>query len=160
MVCLDFRDQLLDYDPNMAKRTHVIDDQADYFNTDSNKSVWPLVAASKLAHTLTCLLRCRWQSRQERDAARHREQELREQQKEGRRTTKMTIDFAGRRLVEEEPDVVDIYEEERLKQDVERTQARLATARGPVVERQRPTKDELMTQSRDLVAVLLCARLS
>ena len=31
------RDQLLDYDRNAAKRTHFIDDQADYFNTDSNK---------------------------------------------------------------------------------------------------------------------------
>eukprot|EP00045_Choanoeca_perplexa_P017541 m.256361 g.256361 ORF g.256361 m.256361 type:complete len:624 (+) comp17564_c0_seq2:2521-4392(+) len=121
------RDQLLDFDRNMAKRTHVIDDQADYFNTDSNK----------------------WQSRKERDAARKREQALRDKQHEGRRSTKMTFDFAGRQLVEEAPAVMDIYEEERVEQEQARDKTRLATARGFVVATDGGEEEEMVLSLQD-----------
>ena len=56
----------------------------------------------------------------------------------------MTIDFAGRRLVEEAPEVVDIYEEERVEQEQVRDKARLATARGFVVANDGDEQEEMI----------------
>ncbi|EDQ91729.1 uncharacterized protein MONBRDRAFT_35853 [Monosiga brevicollis MX1] len=94
-------DQLLDYDRNMAQRTRVIDDQADYFNTDGNK----------------------WQSRQERDAARQREAEMRDERRAARRENRITIDFAGRQVRQADVEEVDIYAEAHREEEERRERA-------------------------------------
>ncbi|XP_072258314.1 activating signal cointegrator 1 [Pyxicephalus adspersus] len=77
---LQHRDKLLEYDKTSVRRTHVIDDESDYFSTDSNQ----------------------WLSKVERDALCKREQELQELRHASRLSRKVTIDFAGRKVFEEE----------------------------------------------------------
>lgn len=63
-----------------AKRTQVIDDESDYFSTDSNQ----------------------WLKPSERDALRHKQQEVHAQRHASRRDRyRITFDFAGRRVMEE-----------------------------------------------------------
>ena len=64
-----------------VQRTKVIDDDSDYFTVDS-----------------------RWLSDKERELLREREERLREEHRGSRRKKKMTLDIAGRRVVEEEED--------------------------------------------------------
>eukprot|EP00043_Microstomoeca_roanoka_P014564 m.144588 g.144588 ORF g.144588 m.144588 type:complete len:614 (-) comp16045_c2_seq1:107-1948(-) len=91
------KDMLLDFDRNSAKRTRVIDDEADYFSTDSNK----------------------WLSRKQRDELQQKEEELRQQRHDARRNRMLTIDFAGRRIVDTGPQVVDVYALAREQQEHE-----------------------------------------
>ncbi|XP_076104447.1 activating signal cointegrator 1-like [Mytilus galloprovincialis] len=83
---LQHKDKLLDYDKTSARRTQVIDDESDYFATDSN----------------------RWLSNKEREKLRKREEELRSQRFASRKDRKITLDFAGRQVLEEN-NTVDMY---------------------------------------------------
>ncbi|KAK7486815.1 hypothetical protein BaRGS_00021962 [Batillaria attramentaria] len=74
------KDRLIEYDRTSVRRTQVIDDECDYFSTDSNQ----------------------WLSKQDREALRKREEELRSARHGSRRDRKVTLDFAGRRVVEED----------------------------------------------------------
>lgn len=69
-----------------VKRTQVIDDEADYFATDTQ-----------------------WLSKSEKQALRKREEELRNIRHASRKDRKITLDFAGRRVVEDEQSV-DVYD--------------------------------------------------
>lgn len=62
------------------RRTCVIDDEMDYFATDTNQ----------------------WLSKEEREALRKRENELRELRHGMRRSQVVTLDFAGRRVINEQ----------------------------------------------------------
>lgn len=64
----------------------MIDDEADYFSTDSNQ----------------------WLSKEDRELLRKREEELRSQRHMSRKDRKVTLDFAGRRVLEEDSGV-DMY---------------------------------------------------
>ncbi|KAG8440329.1 hypothetical protein GDO86_006181 [Hymenochirus boettgeri] len=80
---LQHRDKLLEYDKTSVRRTLVIDDESDYFSTDSNQ----------------------WLSQAEREALRRKEQELQELRHASRLSRKITIDFAGRKILEEGGDL-------------------------------------------------------
>lgn len=62
-----------------VRRTHVIDDESDYFSADSNQ----------------------WLSMAEREVLRKKEQELLELRHASKSSRKVTIDFAGRKVFEE-----------------------------------------------------------
>lgn len=81
------KDKLLDFDKTSARRTQVIDDESDYFSTDSN----------------------RWLSQTERDKLRKREEELRSIRFASKKDRKITLDFAGRQVIEEDS-TVDMYD--------------------------------------------------
>uniref|UniRef100_UPI00398F5225 activating signal cointegrator 1-like n=1 Tax=Pristiophorus japonicus TaxID=55135 RepID=UPI00398F5225 len=81
------KDKLLEYDKTSARRTQVIDDESDYFAADSNQ----------------------WLSKQEREALRKREEELRELRHASRRTKQITIDFAGRQILEDQGSLDQYY---------------------------------------------------
>ncbi|KAJ8790393.1 hypothetical protein J1605_021470 [Eschrichtius robustus] len=74
------KDKLLEFDRTSIRRTQVIDDESDYFASDSNQ----------------------WLSRIEREALQKREEELREFRHASRLSKKITIDFAGRKIMEDE----------------------------------------------------------
>lgn len=77
---LQRKNKLLEYDKTSAQRTKVIDDQADYFATDSN----------------------RWLTKQERKLLAKKEQELHEEKCKSRRDRKVTLDIAGRQVIDED----------------------------------------------------------
>uniref|UniRef100_A0A8C5K2D2 Thyroid hormone receptor interactor 4 n=1 Tax=Jaculus jaculus TaxID=51337 RepID=A0A8C5K2D2_JACJA len=74
------KEKLLEFDRTSIRRTQVIDDESDYFASDSNQ----------------------WLSRLERETLQKREEELRELRHASRLSKKVTIDFAGRKILEEE----------------------------------------------------------
>ncbi|XP_053128774.1 activating signal cointegrator 1 isoform X2 [Hemicordylus capensis] len=78
-MAVKHKDKLLEFDKTSVRRTHVIDDESDYFASDSNQ----------------------WLSKQEREALEKREKELRELRHASRLSRKITIDFAGRQVLEE-----------------------------------------------------------
>lgn len=69
------------------RRTQVIDDESDYFASDSNQ----------------------WLSKIEREAIQKREEELREFRHASRLSKKITIDFAGRKIVEDEDPLAEYH---------------------------------------------------
>lgn len=71
-----------------VRRTQVLDDESDYFATDSNT----------------------WLSPNERAALRKKEEELRELKHASRKDRKITLDFAGRTVVEETGNLKQYYE--------------------------------------------------
>ncbi|XP_040824913.1 activating signal cointegrator 1 [Ochotona curzoniae] len=73
------KDKLLEFDRTSIRRTQVIDDESDYFASDSNQ----------------------WLSKVEREALQKREEELRELRHASRLSKKITIDFAGRKILED-----------------------------------------------------------
>uniref|UniRef100_A0A182Y7J0 Uncharacterized protein n=1 Tax=Anopheles stephensi TaxID=30069 RepID=A0A182Y7J0_ANOST len=75
---LAMRNRLLEYDRNSEKRTTVIDDEADYFKT----------------HSI-------WLSDAERRKLAQLEEELREKRHASRLARKVTLDFAGRQVLDE-----------------------------------------------------------
>ncbi|NXP73083.1 TRIP4 protein, partial [Ramphastos sulfuratus] len=77
-MAVKHKDKLLEFDRTSVRRTQVIDDECDYFATDSNQ----------------------WLSKQEREALQLREQQLRELRHASRRAHTITLDFAGRRVLE------------------------------------------------------------
>nr|XP_058150317.1 activating signal cointegrator 1 isoform X1 [Dasypus novemcinctus] len=74
------KDKLLEFERTSVRRTQVIDDESDYFASDSNQ----------------------WLSKIERETLQKREEELRELRHASRLSKKITIDFAGRKILEEE----------------------------------------------------------
>lgn len=85
---LQHKNKLLEYDRTSVKRTQVIDDESDYFSTDSNQ----------------------WLKDGEKAALKKREEELRNVRHASRKDRKvmLTLDFAGRQVIEEERGV-DMY---------------------------------------------------
>ena len=73
------KNRLIEYDKSGVRRTKVIDDECDYFASDTNK----------------------WLPKKERDALRKKEEELREKRHGSRRQMKVTLDFAGRKVIDE-----------------------------------------------------------
>ncbi|KAJ3593939.1 hypothetical protein NHX12_006272 [Muraenolepis orangiensis] len=73
------KDKLLEYDKNSVRRTQVLDDESDYFATDSNQ----------------------WLSTSEREKLRKQDEELRELRHASRKDRKITLDFAGRQVLDE-----------------------------------------------------------
>ena len=71
-----------------VRRTQVIDDESDYFAVDTN----------------------RWLSDHEREALRKRKEELHKQRHASRLDKKFTLDFAGRRVFEDDSDNVNMYD--------------------------------------------------
>lgn len=87
----EHKDKLLEYDRTSISRTKVMDDESDYFTVDN-----------------------RWLSEEERAALQKREDSLREQRYGNHCSVKVTLDFAGRKVVEED-NKLDIYTEENVK---------------------------------------------
>jgi len=81
-----------DDDVSSAKRTRVIDDESDYFATDSNQ----------------------WLTSKQREALRSKEAEVRAKRHASRRDRgrQVTLDFAGRRVIEEDLGPVDVMGQE------------------------------------------------
>ncbi|NXP29827.1 TRIP4 protein, partial [Scytalopus superciliaris] len=86
-MAVKHKDKLLEFDRTSVRRTQVIDDESDYFATDSNQ----------------------WLSKQEREALQKREQELRELRHASRLSKKITIDFAGRQILEEDTNMAEYH---------------------------------------------------
>ncbi|KFV09347.1 Activating signal cointegrator 1, partial [Pterocles gutturalis] len=86
-MAVKHKDKLLEFDRTSVRRTQVIDDESDYFATDSNQ----------------------WLSKQEREALQKREQELRELRHASRLAKKITIDFAGRQILEEDDGMAEYH---------------------------------------------------
>lgn len=70
----------------------------------------------------------RWLSRKERDAVREREDNLRRKKEEKKKERTVTIDLLGRRVIDDKPAVVDVYEEARLEEDRRAAEASAAAA--------------------------------
>lgn len=85
---IQHKDKLLEFDRNSVRRTQVLDDESDYFATDSNQ----------------------WLSPNERAALRKREEELREMRHASRKDRKITLDFAGRTVLEEDGNLKQYYD--------------------------------------------------
>ncbi|KAM9223781.1 activating signal cointegrator 1 [Leptosomus discolor] len=94
-MAVKHKDKLLEFDRTSVRRTQVIDDESDYFATDSNQ----------------------WLSKQEREALQKREQELRELRHASRLAKKITIDFAGRQILEEDNGMAEYHS--RLGETIE-----------------------------------------
>jgi len=77
---IDRKERLLEYDANCEKRTRVIDDENDYFAVDSNK----------------------WLTPEQREALKKKKEELHNEKHKSRLDRRMTFDFAGRKVVEDE----------------------------------------------------------
>lgn len=86
------RNRLIDYDRTSERRTTVIDDESDYFKTNSV-----------------------WLSDAERAKLKKLEEEMNAKKHARRRSQKITLDFAGQQIVEE-PLVTAEYEEKMLRQ--------------------------------------------
>ncbi|XP_025414221.1 activating signal cointegrator 1 isoform X2 [Sipha flava] len=76
---LEHRNKLLEFDRTSAKRTTVIDDQMDYYSVNSG-----------------------WLSSKQREQMHQKEEERQEKKHGSRKTKKITIDFAGRQVYEED----------------------------------------------------------
>ncbi|KAI3377421.1 hypothetical protein L3Q82_008611, partial [Scortum barcoo] len=81
------KDKLLEYDKNSVRRTQVLDDESDYFATDSNQ----------------------WLSPSEREKLKKKEEELRELRHASRKDRKITLDFAGRQVIDEGNNLNEYY---------------------------------------------------
>ncbi|KAM8877780.1 activating signal cointegrator 1 [Synchiropus picturatus] len=90
------KDKLLEYDRNSVRRTQVLDDESDYFATESNQ----------------------WLSPGEREKLRKKEEELRELRHSSRKDRKITLDFAGRQVIDEGNNLNEYYSklDETLKE--------------------------------------------
>lgn len=70
-----------------VRRTQVLDDESDYFATDSNQ----------------------WLSPNEREKLRKKEEELRELRHASRKDRRITLDFAGRQVIDEGSNLDEYY---------------------------------------------------
>jgi len=75
-----YKDRLLDYDRTHLKRTKIIDDESDYYNVDNNV----------------------WLNKSERELLKKKQAEEFEARHGSRLNKKITLDFAGRRVVEDD----------------------------------------------------------
>ncbi|RNA01135.1 Activating signal cointegrator 1 [Brachionus plicatilis] len=79
LKAIDHKNKLIDYDRTSAKRTQVIDDESDYFNTNS-----------------------KWLSQQQKTLLEKKEKEFRDKRFANKFSNqKFSIDFAGRKIVDE-----------------------------------------------------------
>ncbi|XP_058486282.1 activating signal cointegrator 1 [Solea solea] len=81
------KDKLLEYDKNSVRRTQVLDDESDYFATESNQWLLP----------------------GERETLRKKEEELRTLRHASRKDRKITLDFAGRQVIDEGNNLNEYY---------------------------------------------------
>ncbi|KAM7405831.1 hypothetical protein PAMP_000251 [Pampus punctatissimus] len=81
------KEKLLEFDRNSVRRTQVLDDESDYFASESNQ----------------------WLSPGERDKIKKKEEELRELRHASRKDRKITLDFAGRRVIDEGNELNEYY---------------------------------------------------
>ncbi|KAG7483275.1 activating signal cointegrator 1 [Solea senegalensis] len=81
------KDKLLEYDKNSVRRTQVLDDESDYFATESNQWLLP----------------------GEREKLRKKEEELRTLRHASRKDRKITLDFAGRQVIDEGNNLNEYY---------------------------------------------------
>ncbi|XP_015250119.1 PREDICTED: activating signal cointegrator 1-like [Cyprinodon variegatus] len=81
------KEKLLEYDRNSVRRTQVLDDESDYFATESNQ----------------------WLSPNEREKLRKMEEDLRELRHSSRKDRKITLDFAGRQVIDEGNNMNEYY---------------------------------------------------
>ncbi|XP_049814796.1 activating signal cointegrator 1 [Schistocerca nitens] len=89
------RNRLLEYDRTSQKRTHVIDDESDYFSSNSS-----------------------WLTKEEREKLQKLEAEMRAKRHSSRLDRKVTLDFAGRKVVEED-DMQDLLTtQDRILQEI------------------------------------------
>ncbi|XP_065576282.1 activating signal cointegrator 1-like [Artemia franciscana] len=79
---VEHKNKLLEYDRTCERRTHVIDDESDYYSS-----------------------RNKWLSASERAKIEKREKEIQELRYGPKKAMKLTIDFAGRRVIEEQPEI-------------------------------------------------------
>ncbi|KAM6979503.1 activating signal cointegrator 1 [Aplochiton taeniatus] len=84
---LKHKDTLLEYDENSVRRTQVLDDESDYFAADSNQ----------------------WLSPGEREKMKQKEEELRELRHASRKDRKVTLDFAGRKVLDDDGNLNQYY---------------------------------------------------
>lgn len=82
------KEKLLEYDRNSVRRTQVLDDESDYFATESNQ----------------------WLSPSEREKLKKKEEELRELRYASRKDRKITLDFAGRQVLDEGNNLNEYYD--------------------------------------------------
>lgn len=75
------------YFMSSVRRTQVLDDESDYFATDSNQ----------------------WLSPNEREKLRKKDEELRELRHASRKDRKITLDFAGRQVIDEGNNLEEYY---------------------------------------------------
>ena len=85
MKAIEHKNKLLEYDRTSEKRTKVLDDECDYFNSGS-----------------------KWLSKEERDVLQAKEKEMKEKRYD-RSNKKITIDLLGRQVIEEDqtPEIFD-----------------------------------------------------
>ncbi|XP_047218309.1 activating signal cointegrator 1 isoform X2 [Girardinichthys multiradiatus] len=81
------KDKLLEYDRNSVRRTQVLDDESDYFAAESNQ----------------------WLSPNEREKLRKMEEDMRELRHASRKDQKITLDFAGRQVIDEGNNLNEYY---------------------------------------------------
>ncbi|KAK1345475.1 hypothetical protein QTO34_007932 [Cnephaeus nilssonii] len=81
------KDKLLEFDRTSIQRTQVIDDESDYFASDSNQ----------------------WLSKIEQETLQKQEEELREFRHASSLSKKITIDFSGRKIMEDENPLAEYY---------------------------------------------------
>jgi len=79
---IDHKNKLLDYDRTSAKRTQVIDDESDYFNTNS-----------------------KWLNSNQRELLEKKQEEIREKRFGSKIGKTFTLDFAGRKVIDEQKTV-------------------------------------------------------
>ncbi|XP_075736492.1 activating signal cointegrator 1-like isoform X5 [Rhipicephalus microplus] len=77
---IEQKNRLLEYDRTSKRRTKVIDDNSDYYSSDN-----------------------KWLTLEQREMIRKKEEELYAEQHASRRQQKVTLDFAGRQVVKEDP---------------------------------------------------------
>ncbi|XP_013776774.1 activating signal cointegrator 1-like [Limulus polyphemus] len=82
-AAVEQKNRLLEYDKNSEKRTRVIDDESDYFAVESNK----------------------WLTKEERAKMSQKQKELHARRHVSRLNQKITLDFAGRRVLEQSDEV-------------------------------------------------------
>jgi hypothetical protein len=96
---VEHRDKLLNFDQTSAQRTHVLDDERDFFAVDATS----------------------WTSPEEKAALQKREEELREKKFGSRRNKAFTLDIAGRKVLEDRRSEIDVYDEANVRDLKEKT---------------------------------------
>jgi len=91
---LAHKEKLLEYDRTSEHRTRVIDDESDYFKSDANK----------------------WLNPKQKEMLKAREQELRDKRHGSKREIRVTLDFAGRQLIEEANNFDELFSEQHFEE--------------------------------------------
>jgi len=93
------KDKLLEFDKTHTKRTHVIDDESDYYSTGTGS----------------------WTTQEEKEALQKKEEELRAKRFGSRLDRKITFDFAGRQILDDDDKdaAMQLYSEDPLAEKTE-----------------------------------------